>query len=89
MPTDGGTMIVELNAAGPDAPGAPDGLSMDMLSDAGIADALMGVPDALTDGEQDFLDFMGNNNGQFDVGDLRAYLMYTGAIPEGTSPAGN
>lgn len=89
VPTDGAEMIVELNAAGPDAPGARDGVSVEMLSDVNVADALMGVLDALTDGEKDFLDFMGNDNGQFDVGDLRAYLLYTGAIPEGTSSAGN
>jgi hypothetical protein len=82
VPSDGSTAIVKLNAAGVETPGAQVGLSVDLMSDDDVAEALMGDPDAVTDGEKEFLDFMGNQNGQFDVGDLRAYLIYIGVLPE-------
>ncbi|UCC83625.1 MAG: DVUA0089 family protein [Gemmatimonadota bacterium] len=75
-----GSAILELNADGVYEDGAVVGMSMDMLTDDGLAAELFGVGE-LTDGEKDFLDFMGNQNGEYDVGDFRAFLVYTGTLP--------
>jgi M6 family metalloprotease-like protein len=39
----------------------------------------------LSDDEERYLDIIGNKNGAFDIGDFRAYLQYTGVVPEGLS----
>ncbi|HSG81956.1 MAG TPA: hypothetical protein VLC48_06895, partial [Gemmatimonadota bacterium] len=80
-PTEGSELISTLNPDAVDTPGVGNA-AMDVLVDDDIAAALMGDPDALNDGEMDFLDFMGNQNGEFDIGDLRAYLIYIGVLPE-------
>jgi hypothetical protein len=76
-----GAAILELNPDGVYADGAEVGMSIGMLTDDGLADELFGVGE-LTDGEMDFLDFMGNQNGEYDVGDFRAFLVYIGVLPE-------
>ena len=48
------------------------------------ADALLGVPELLTPELERFLDIEGNNNGKFDIGDMRAYLIRQGQL---ASPA--
>jgi hypothetical protein len=78
---EGGTAIFEFNPAGAYADGAQVGVSMELFIDTGLADELFGVGD-LSDGEKDFLDFMGNQNGEYDIGDFRAFLVYTGVLPE-------
>jgi hypothetical protein len=77
----GDRAILEFNPDGVYADGAQVGVSMEMFTDTGLADELFGVGD-LSEGEKDFLDFMGNQNGEYDVGDFRAYLMYIGVLPE-------
>jgi hypothetical protein len=56
-------------------------------------DAAMGVPDALTIEEKRYLDIVGNNNGLFDIGDLRALLrrerqLSRAAMLEASTPGG-
>jgi len=76
-----GSSILELNPDGPYADGAEVGMSFDLLADDDLADELLGVGE-LSDGEMEFLDFMGNQNGEYDVGDFRAYLVYIGVLVE-------
>jgi hypothetical protein len=76
-----GALILELNSDGVLADGAEVGVSVDMLTDDGLADELFGVGE-MSDGEMEFLDFMGNDNGEYDVGDFRAYLVYIGVLVE-------
>jgi hypothetical protein len=45
-----------------------------------VADHLMGVRDALSQDEVDYLDEIGNGNGAFDVGAFRAWLQLTGMM---------
>jgi hypothetical protein len=42
---------------------------------------LLGGEASLDDAQLNFLDLLGNENEDFDVGDLRAFLVSTGAIP--------
>lgn len=66
--------LVQLNAAGIPAPGAPVGPSfLDIPLDRMLA-ALFGEADALTAEEARWVDQVGNGNGQVDVGDLAALL---------------
>ena len=51
-----------------------------VMAAADVADHLMGVRDALTEEEVDYLDEIGNGNGAFDVGDFRAWLQFTGML---------
>ncbi|MGD2153168.1 MAG: pre-peptidase C-terminal domain-containing protein [Gemmatimonadales bacterium] len=76
-----GSSILELNPDGVYADGAEVGMSFDLLADDDLADELFGVGE-LSDGEMEFLDFMGNQNGEYDVGDFRAYLVYIGVLVE-------
>ncbi len=48
---------------------------------ADIVNAILGVSDLLTEDEQRFLDLQGNQNGQLDVGDVRAYLAARRQLP--------
>jgi hypothetical protein len=72
--------IVEANPAGIVAPGFPVvGLSLSEIDEEDCADAVVGVP-AVSDDEATFLDVIGNNNGSYDVGDFRAFLVRTGVV---------
>ncbi|MCH7876555.1 MAG: putative Ig domain-containing protein [Gemmatimonadetes bacterium] len=51
------------------------------VSVASTADALLGVAGALTPEQERFLDIQGNANGEFDIGDLRAFLRVRGQLP--------
>lgn len=50
---------------------------------------LFGQPNVLTDEEIENLDRLGNGNGRFDLGDVRAWLMGAGAAPPSPSPDAN
>lgn len=72
--------IVEANPAGIVAPGFPIvGLSLSSIDGEDCADEVIGVP-AVSENESTFLDVIGNNNGSYDVGDFRAYLVRTGVV---------
>jgi hypothetical protein len=43
-------------------------------------DAALGVEGAITPASERFLDIRGNNNGRFDIGDVRAHLQATGVL---------
>ena len=47
-----------------------------------VVNELIGPASTLTPDEERFLDIIGNNNGRYDVGDLRAYLQSTGVIAD-------
>ena len=76
----GGT-IVEANASGISTGGWPTvPLSIGDIVENDCADQAAGAGTGLTDQVIQFLDAIGNNNGSYDVGDFRAYLLATGAI---------
>ena len=79
--------ILEANPAGARAAGWPVvGLSLTEIALQNSAGAVLGVSDLLSDDELTFLDVIGNNNGSYDVGDFRAYLIATGIVDSpGTS----
>ena len=56
------------------------GLRFSEIDEAAAADEIMGVPDLLPDPTRVFLDVIGNNDGQYDVGDFRAYLIAAGVV---------
>ncbi|UCC83253.1 MAG: M6 family metalloprotease domain-containing protein [Gemmatimonadota bacterium] len=56
----------------------------DLLLD-NVVHHLLSPVQVLSEDEQRYLDIIGNKNGAFDVGDFRAYLQYTGAVPAGLS----
>jgi hypothetical protein len=68
--------LVELNPGGIRAPGAPVGYA---TSAEAVAD-LLRSGGVLGDAERAFLDAVGNRNGRYDVGDLRAFLLLTGSL---------
>jgi hypothetical protein len=73
--------IVEVNAAGVSSPGVPEtGLELGQLDEEECADEILGQDGQVTDDELHFLDVIGNNDGGYDVGDFRAYLVTTGTI---------
>lgn len=49
------------------------------LTLADVADGLLGVEGALTLDEERYLDLAGNRNGEYDIGDFRAFLIATRA----------
>lgn len=76
----GGT-IVEANAPGIPTGGVPaPPLSIGDIAESDCADEAAGAGEPLSDDDVRFLDAIGNNNGGYDVGDFRAYLLATGAI---------
>ncbi len=79
--------LIEFNASGVLAAGAPLGLSLDMISSDAAADELLGDTGSLSEAEMDFLDWMGNGNGGYDVGDFRALLVERGTVTTSLSPA--
>ena len=73
--------IVELNATGIAAAGVPEvGLSLGDLDESEVVNEILGVASQVTSNHTHFLDVIGNNNGSYDVGDLRAYLVTTGVV---------
>jgi hypothetical protein len=73
--------IVELNAAGIAAAGVPEvGLSLGDLDDSEVVNKILGVTSRVTANQTYFLDVIGNDDGTFDVGDFRAYLLATGVV---------
>lgn len=56
------------------------GLRFSDIDEASAADEVMGVPNLLTDPTRTFLDVIGNNDGSYDVGDFRAYLIAAGVV---------
>jgi hypothetical protein len=74
--------ILRANPAGTSSPGHPmTPLSLVAMTADRQMGALAGNASALTSNEARFLDAIGNRNGSHDVGDFRAYLIATGAIP--------
>jgi hypothetical protein len=51
------------------------------LAIADVTSAILGVTGLLSPDEERFLDLQGNNNGQLDIGDVRAYLRARGQLP--------
>jgi hypothetical protein len=52
-----------------------------------VLDQLLGGGSALTPARATYLDLIGNRNGRLDVGDVRAWLIATGALPASSSIA--
>lgn len=61
----------------------------DRLLMSAVLGRLFGQPTMLTDEEIDDLDRLGNGNGRFDLGDVRAWLMDSGAAATSPSSDGN
>jgi len=73
--------IVEADAQGIPVDGWPrTPLSLSDIAQEDCADEAAGVEGLLDPQVRSFLDVLGNNNGSYDVGDFRAYLLATGAI---------
>jgi hypothetical protein len=73
--------IVELNATGVAAPGVPEvGLSLADLDESAVADEILGAGSQVTANQAYFLDVIGNDDGTYDVGDFRAYLVAAGVV---------
>ena len=53
------------------------------ITAAAVLDLLLAGSSSLTADERTFLDLLGNRNGRVDVGDVRAWLVDTGALPPG------
>jgi hypothetical protein len=80
--------LVEVNSAAIAAPGWPTvGLEIDRLDEDDCAGTVVGMTGLITADQSHFLDVIGNNNGSYDVGDFRAYLIATG-ITESSSATG-
>ncbi len=56
------------------------GLRFSQIDEAAAADEILGVPNLLPDPTRTFLDVIGNNDGSYDVGDFRAYLIAAGVV---------
>ncbi len=81
-------VIREANSAGIAAPGWPVvGLEIEAISETQAADQLVGETEDLNDNQARFLDVIGNNNGSYDLGDFRAYLVATGVLSATTATA--
>ena len=75
---EGSGRLVELNSGDVSQRGAPIGFA---TATQATADLLK--PGALTDAQRRVLDNVGNKNGRYDVGDLRAFLIQTTALSLG------
>lgn len=81
-------VIREANEAGFAAPGWPVvGLELGQILEIDAADQLVGETDDLDENHARFLDVIGNNNGSYDVGDFRAYLLEIGVLSSTTAAA--
>jgi hypothetical protein len=73
--------IVELSSAGIAAAGVPEvGLSLTDLDESEVANEILGVASLVTADQAYFLDVIGNDDGNYDVGDFRAYLVATDVV---------
>ena len=63
------------------------GLELDQISEIDAADRIVGEPNDLDDNQAHFIDVIGNNDGSYDIGDFRAYLVETGVISPSTAAA--
>jgi sugar lactone lactonase YvrE len=70
-----GGRLVELNNSATPTAGVPVGFA---TQNQVIADLLK--PGSLTNAQRQVLDAIGNKNGRYDVGDLRAFLIYTSTL---------
>jgi hypothetical protein len=57
------------------------GIREPVLAVTDVVNSILGVADLLTEDERRFLDLQGNQNGQMDIGDVRAYLAAQGQLP--------
>ncbi|KPK59518.1 MAG: hypothetical protein AMS21_09910 [Gemmatimonas sp. SG8_38_2] len=81
-------VIREANSAGFAAPGWPVvGLELAQISEMDAADQIVGATDELDENHASFLDVIGNNDGSYDVGDFRAYLIAAGVLGTTTAVA--
>jgi hypothetical protein len=79
-------VIREANAAGIAAIGwRTVGLEIGDITEATCADQIVGVTDDLDENHARFLDVIGNNNGSYDLGDFRAYLIATEVLSATTA----
>ena len=76
---EGSGRLVELNGGGVGQRGAPIGFA---TARQATSDLLR--PGALTDEQRKVLDNIGNKNGRYDVGDLRAFLIQTTTLSPGS-----
>jgi hypothetical protein len=73
--------IVELNASGIPAPGVSEtGLRLTDIGQEDVVDEILLQSSAVTDDQLYFLDVIGNNEGTFDIGDFRAFLIANGTV---------
>jgi len=78
--------LVEVNPAGVEHAGYPVGFVPPPFSlDVAVA-SLLGAG-GLSAADVQYLDALGNHNGRYDVGDLRAYLTLVGDLPEAAGAA--
>jgi hypothetical protein len=78
--------LIEVNPAGVAHPGLPLGFSAPAFTREAAVAALLGAG-GLSAADLQVLDGLGNHNGRYDVGDLRAYLITLGGVPGVTTPA--
>jgi len=79
--SQGGGTIVEANSDGISTSGWTTlPLSISAIPETECADLAAGAATGLSQDVTRFLDAIGNNNGSYDVGDFRAFLLATGAI---------
>jgi hypothetical protein len=83
FPTEAGTFAFRVRAEGNSRLGEKDysiTVTEPVLAVTDVADQVLGVTGVLTAEEMRYLDLLGNDNGVFDVGDFRAFLLATGAL---------
>jgi sugar lactone lactonase YvrE len=78
-----GVRLLELNPAGVRSRGLPLGRTTNITVAAAVKGLLRNA--GLSDADRAFLAGLGNDNGRYDVGDLRAFLLATGEL-EGSVP---
>ncbi|NIR43810.1 MAG: hypothetical protein GWN99_07620 [Gemmatimonadetes bacterium] len=71
--------VIQFNSDGVLADGLPLGPSIESVTASMAADHLFGLG-GLTAAEQNTLDLLGNDNGAYDLGDFRAFLVATGVL---------
>jgi hypothetical protein len=78
--------VIEVNPAGVAQRGLPMGFVPPAFTRDVAINGLLGAG-GLSAADQQLLDAIGNHNGRYDVGDLRAYLMTLGGAPSAATPA--
>ncbi|MGH7537881.1 MAG: pre-peptidase C-terminal domain-containing protein [Gemmatimonadales bacterium] len=77
--------VIEANPAGVQNPGLPLGFTAQFTTVVAAADLLGGG--GLSDSDRQTLDAIGNQNGRYDTGDFRAYLILIGELPAAAAHA--